>query len=138
MPVTLETGVNWRWYIDTSATGTPSYALLTTQRDGSFAVSPDTVDASYKGAGGWTTKIPTLLSWEGSFSGILDVTDTAFVELQLCATTKKIRKYQLKQEVSPNKTWSVVAYVDLSLKFDQTDVASWEATLIGDGAAVYA
>jgi hypothetical protein len=136
MAVSLDTGQNWLWYVNTGTDASPTWTLITTQRDSSFEITSDSVDGSYKGSGGWTTTIPTMKKWSGSFTMIYDATDLACTTIRDSAIAQTKRGYKLIAQNGEN--WIVAAWVTTSMSMPNQDLVTVEVSLLGDGAATYA
>jgi len=133
---TLETGKNWLWKVNTGTDVSPTWTTIATQREGSFDLDHDTVDGSYKGSGGWTSTIPTLQKWAGSFSAIYDATDTAIQKLRAVALSQTKTGFKLVGQTGEN--WTGSAWVKIAMTVPHDDLAMCEITLLTDGAIVYA
>lgn len=133
---TLETGKNWLWKVNTGTEGSPTWTTIATQRAGTFDMDHDSVDGSYKGSGGWTSTIPTLKKWAGTFSAIYDATDVAVQKLRDNALSQTKTGFKLVGQTGEN--WTGNAWIKIAMSVPHDDLAMMEITLLTDGACTYA
>jgi len=131
-----ERGKNWKFYLNTGTIASPTWSLVTYQKDGSVAFKQNLIDTTTKDDEGWTSQTPTTRDMSSSFSMIYDKTDSTHAALMSAAINQTLKHFKLIGESGEN--WIYYAYVDAELGVPVDNMAECSVTLARFGVPTYA
>lgn len=122
--VQAKTGVDFLLYVaDVPVAG---------QRNASLSRTAETIDASYKGSGGWASSIAGQRSWSISTDAIYVPDDSSLKSLETAFTAGTPVTVSIKDSAGG---WTGKAYItDLSIEYPMDDVLTVSIELVGNGA----
>lgn len=131
-----EIGLNWLFYLNTGTVASPTWTVITNQRDGNFDISQNTVDTTTKSDSGWVTKVAVTREGAASFSIVYDSTDSTHTALLSAALNGTLKQFKIVGAGGEN--WIFQAYVGFNIGFPQDNAVEPSITLERYDAPVYA
>lgn len=129
-----EAGKDTLLYILTALDGTTeTWTLVGGQRNSPLSESANTIDASHKTSGGWSTSVPGLKSWSINYSGLMIMSDDGLKVLDYAFRNSEQIKVKIEyKDHSYQEGWCYVTAFNNDTAHD--GVATISATLSGVGA----
>lgn len=131
-----EAGKNWKFYLNTGTVGSPTWTLVSNQKDGSVGFKQNMIDTTTKSDAGWTSTTATTRDMTSSFSIIYDKTDATHAALMSAAINQTLKHFKLIGASGEN--WIYQAYVSLECAVPVDNMAEVTVTLERNGAPTYA
>ena len=131
-----EPGKNWKFYLNTGTTASPTWTLVSNQKDGSVGFKQNMIDTTTKSDSGWTSSTATTKHMSSSFSIIYDKTDATHAALMAAALAQTLKHFKLIGASGEN--WIYFAYVSLECSVPVDNMAEVTVTLDRNGAPTYA
>ena len=132
-PSQATVGKDYLLKINTGTVAIPTWTLIGGQRSGTLTRKAESIDASNKTTGGWTTKLPGLLSWSIALDGLVMLNDVGVEALeQAFGAGTQIEVQFVYPDGSYRTGWAAVT--DLSIDNQYNQAATLKVTLEGCGS----
>lgn len=124
----IDRGKDWKWYLNTGTTASPTWTLIKNQKEGNVDVTSNAINTTTKDNLGWETEIPSTRKFSTDMTCLYEGTDATHVALRNAAVNQTELGFRV---VGANaETYTFNAYVALKLSSPVDNVVEMSLTFM--------
>lgn len=124
------TGVDFLVYVNTGTLAAPTWTKIAGQRNGRLSRRTDTANLTSKDSAGWARNIPTIISWNIDFDGLIVEGDSGQDALEEAWRNREQVQVRMVTEAGVKYT-GLASITDLSDAAPYETEATFSGTLTG-------
>lgn len=132
----LEQGKNWLWYLNTGTIASPTWTLISKQKDGNVNFSNNFIDTTTKDNAGWTSSSPSTRDMSTDITCFYDKTDSTHDAIMDAVIAQTLLQFRVVG--ASGEHWTFQAYVEASLSAPSDNMVEMSVTFKRYDAPVHA